>query len=193
MTATKTKTLIGWYTDGQHTRRVEAEMELRGDTDAPTFAATYTAGRAYKTGEHRGEWRTDTYGEPMDYGGGAGTDEIARVTRFAPGWNAERRDRLVSIMERWHLNDMRAGCEHQRAEGWDKRRIDPSKPSNAYGRHFTGQRQDSWNLLGWVRPDEHPAGLLTKPCPVCGYRYGTEWKTEDLPGDVIAFVRGIIA
>lgn len=91
---------------------------------------------------------------------------------------------LVSIWRRWHLNDMRAGCEHQREEGWDERPIDPTKPTNTYGRHFEGQQQDSWNLLGWVRPDEHPDGLLTKPCPVCGYKYGSAWLTEDLPESV---------
>lgn len=29
--------------------------------------------------------------------------------------------------------------------------------------------------LGFLRPDEHPEGLLEKPCPVCGYKYGSGW------------------
>lgn len=41
---------------------------------------------------------------------------------------------------------------------------------------------------GWVKPDEHPAGILTKPCPVCGYRYGSAWLYEPLPADVVAFL-----
>ena len=32
----------------------------------------------------------------------------------------------------------------------------PTKPTRSYGKHFEGQRHDSWNLLGWVRRDEHP-------------------------------------
>lgn len=40
------------------------------------------------------------------------------VTRFAAGWDAEQLARLVSLWDRWHLNDLRAGCEHQRAN-WD--------------------------------------------------------------------------
>jgi hypothetical protein len=28
-------------------------------------------------------------------------------------------DRLAEVWDRWHLNDMRAGCEHQRAAGWN--------------------------------------------------------------------------
>lgn len=34
---------------------------------------------------------------------------------------------------------------------------------------------------GWLRPDEHPAGILCKPCPVCGYKYGTAWKYMPIP------------
>ena len=30
----------------------------------------------------------------------------------------KRAARLVEIWRRWHLNDMRAGCEHQRAAKW---------------------------------------------------------------------------
>ncbi|MBQ6403878.1 MAG: hypothetical protein IJI27_08230 [Oscillospiraceae bacterium] len=38
---------------------------------------------------------------------------------------------------------------------------------------------------GWVRFDEDPRGILCKPCPVCGYKYGTAWLREEVPQDVI--------
>lgn len=38
---------------------------------------------------------------------------------------------------------------------------------------------------GWVRWDESELGILCKPCPVCGYKYGTSWKFEEVPQDVI--------
>lgn len=119
--------------------------------------------------------------------GGCGQidDELAAIDEFAAGWDADLVARLAGTWRRWHLNDMRAGCEHQRAAGWHERPIDPAKPTTSYGRHFPGQSQDSWNLLGWVRPDEHPDGLLGKPCDECGYRYGTAWLTEAVPADVI--------
>jgi hypothetical protein len=101
--------------------------------------------------------------------------------------------RLIEVWRRWHLNDMRAGCAHQRAEGWDRRPIDPSKPTTAYGRHFPGQRQDSWNLLCWVDRAEHPEGLLSVPCPTCHYKYGSAWLREDVPEDVLTFLEGIPA
>lgn len=42
--------------------------------------------------------------------------------------------------------------------------------------------------LGWLTPDEHPDGILSRPCPVCGYKYGHDWKKEDVPDDVIGWL-----
>lgn len=39
--------------------------------------------------------------------------------------------------------------------------------------------------LGWLRPEDHPEGLLCRPCPVCGYKYGTSWQKEGVPQEVI--------
>ena len=38
---------------------------------------------------------------------------------------------------------------------------------------------------GWVSVNEDPRGLLGKPCPICGYKYGREWKKEKVPDEVI--------
>lgn len=114
------------------------------------------------------------------YSGGQNDKEIAAL--FPQNARVQR---LVEIWRRWHLNTMRAGCEHQRALGWDKEPIDASKPTNTYGLHFPGQKQASWNLLSLVREDEHPGGKLSKPCPECGYRYGSAWVTEKIPSEII--------
>lgn len=103
----------------------------------------------------------------------------------ANGWDRGMVDVLLRLWEDWHLNDMRAGCEHQRADGWNERRIDPSKPAHTYGKHFEGQRSSTWNLWGWIRPSEHPEGLMTAPCPECGYGYGTSWLYEEVPVEVL--------
>lgn len=39
--------------------------------------------------------------------------------------------------------------------------------------------------MDWHCPDEHPDGILGKPCPVCGYQYGHAWQTEEVPQEVI--------
>lgn len=35
-----------------------------------------------------------------------------------------------------------------------------------------------------VYPSEHPCGLLTLPCPVCGYPCGSAWLREEIPAGV---------
>jgi len=105
----------------------------------------------------------------------------ASIESFAEGWDQEKLDKLRTLWRRWHLNDMRAGCEHQRAEGWADRPIDPSKPTDAYIKHPDGSR--GWNRLTWLPAKD--GGLLCAPCPTCGYKYGTAWLYEAVPQDVI--------
>ena len=47
--------------------------------------------------------------------------------------------------------------------------------------------------LGWLRPSEHPDGLLCKPCAVCGYEYGTRWLREEIPAAVVEELRRIVS
>lgn len=112
-------------------------------------------------------------------------DRLKELVTWDHQYDKAMTERLAQLWERWHLNDMHAGCEHQRDATWNERPIDSSKPLHAYGRHFEGQRSDSWNMLAWITPDEHPEGLLGAPCPVCGYKYGTKWLREEVPQDVI--------
>jgi len=44
---------------------------------------------------------------------------------------------------------------------------------------------------GWLRYTEHPDGLLSKPCDVCGYHYGSAWQREEVPADVLDFLRAL--
>jgi len=67
--------------------------------------------------------------------------------KYNQGWDKESFLKLLSIWNAWHLNDLRAGCEHQRAEG-----------------------------------------VLLKPCPVCGYKYGSAWLYEPVPHVVITWL-----
>lgn len=41
--------------------------------------------------------------------------------------------RMVDIWERWHMNGMQAGCEHQRALGWNSYDEHPSEPCPTCG------------------------------------------------------------
>lgn len=37
----------------------------------------------------------------------------------------------------------------------------------------------------WIPYKQHPQGLLSKPCEVCGYKYGTTWKHVDVPEEIL--------
>lgn len=148
-------------------------------------------------------------------------------------------DRLAEVWDRWHLNDMRAGCVHQMAEGWGSEKIEvatynltseawaerraleqkgqrallageafqytpdelaivnlplttnqaPDADSVGSGRYQVKDRTEKWS--GHVYPVEHPRGVLTKACPVCGHQYGTAWLFEEVPTDVLDFLRSL--
>lgn len=63
-----------------------------------------------------------------------------------------------------------------------------NKENEQYYRHY----KEETKTLNWLTPKEHPEGLLTKSCPVCGYKYGTELKTLTIPEDVINEIKKII-
>jgi hypothetical protein len=81
----------------------------------------------------------------------------ARGHKLTPGWSEGMLKDFLAVWRDWHLNDMRAGCEHQRASGWDK------KPNASIG----------------------------KPCPVCGYEYGSSWLSVDVPDEVLDFLANL--
>lgn len=45
---------------------------------------------------------------------------------------------------------------------------------------------------GWVSFEEYPnVGILSKPCATCGYKYGSAWKTVELPKEVVEYVESL--
>jgi hypothetical protein len=178
---------------------------------------------------------------PTDSGNARGscgqcTDALRRLYRTREGIDAAK---LADIWDKWHLNDMRAGCEHQRAEGWggeDLEVVTYKLTSEAYQHRKDAEERavqaaaagkvadlsptarallackwwapissppDADSPLsgcyevekretkksGWVYPHEHERGQLTKPCPVCGYEYGSEWRREEVPADVVEWLQ----
>ncbi len=186
------------------------------------------------------------------YGG-----QIVEEIRKREGWRklaapAGALDHLAALWERWHLNDMRAACEHQRAAGWlvkatqdatlyywrmtseamakQKAAEEAAQKALIAGRPFTPTASQSRyaampyekvtttekpsagtleyeprtplysgasgpkeiKKLGWLTKEEHPDGILSKPCPECGYKYGSEWRYEAVPDEVISWLRAFV-
>ena len=161
---------------------------------------------------------------------------------YAPGWDAATVERFRATWDRWNLNDMRAGCEHQRAAQWGAVRIEVvtyglthdamrlrdaalkeatraglrneaaeltptaralAEMSDWYADRYAPPSADSplsgcyeikkreTKSASRVKPSEHPQGVLCKPCPTCGYKYGAAWLHEAVPTDVLEFLRGL--
>lgn len=49
--------------------------------------------------------------------------------------------------------------------------------------NFCKLKNTEVKTLGWLRESEHPQGLLCRPCPVCGYKYGSAWKYFPIPAE----------
>lgn len=172
------------------------------------------------------------------------------IVAYAPGWDADRVEKFREIWRQWHLNDMRAGCEHQRAS-WKldeqieivtykltsqtllqihriKERVmaDLQKPRGAWP---AGEEQGAAAVINdaerellnlpyeineapdadgpgsgcyevakretkhvtHVYPHEHRKGLLCKACQICGYKYGSAWLREEVPADVLSWLRAL--
>ena len=162
------------------------------------------------------------------------------------GWTKEMLEKLCNIWDEWHLNDMRAYCQHQKELGWreqareeitlyhyrltdfaykakenakreainslkEGRTFVPTKEQSffanlEYGLDVYGELSEELvpyynpkkslyagdhgftaiKTRGWVTYEkESDKGLLCKPCPVCGYKYGTSWLKEDVPQEII--------
>lgn len=82
--------------------------------------------------------------------------------------------RIIEVWRQWHLNDMTPGCVHITPEMKSKKLQIKSKTQTA----------------AWTRPDEHPDGILAKPCDECGYKYGTKWLHRPLPQSIIDEIKG---
>lgn len=170
---------------------------------------------------------------------------------LAPGWTKDMVKQFREVWDKWHLNDMRAGCEHQIGPEWEPQDVtiyhfrlkdeinkaqrearkraesvlktgevftptseevrvsnlqdritaevetlppNLAKDYTPNGPQYSG---DNYNKpfevkkTNWVEQKEHSKGFLCKPCPVCGYKYGTQWRKQEVPQDVIAFLQSL--
>ena len=66
---------------------------------------------------------------------------------------------------------------------------DGYEPARHFGGHRSGDvKQPDRKTLGWLRPSEHPDGLLTRKHPKSGNGYGSGWYREDVPVDVLEWL-----
>lgn len=106
--------------------------------------------------------------------GGQCYEEIAKMLP-----EDQKIQRIVEVWKKYHLNDMVPSCEHQRELGWDeiaKKLVQVKRPWR--------DKMESVALC-WLHQKEHEEGILCKPCPVCGYKYGEAWNYMPIPKEII--------
>lgn len=59
------------------------------------------------------------------------------------------------------------------------------KPQRSFGENIRSVKTE---LLGNLRPDQHPNGILHKPCQICGHKYGSDFSREEVPDEIIKWL-----
>lgn len=94
---------------------------------------------------------------------------------LAPGWTRESLQRFFDVWQRWHLNDLKAGSQEQ--EDW--LRVNPiPKEEYTYPKSHYEVASAKLQAAG-LNPDSS------------GYKYGHAWKREEVPSDVIEFLKSL--
>lgn len=162
---------IDYNNAGRKTHLVSLEMTLKVINNKPIFSAT-------------GEVWNSRHSDIVM--GGQCIDDIYNEFKCQLE-NRKLYESIMTLWEKWHLNDMNAGCIHQRAEKWGDKLIDNSKPK-------TQDNMRVWKSYEEVKKEitktckecgstktetigtgKMNDGLLGKPCKKCGYKYGTAW------------------
>lgn len=54
-----------------------------------------------------------------------------------------------------------------------------------------GYTNTEYKTRNWISYQDHKLGFIGRSCPVCGYKYGTSWKIEEVPQDVIEWLNNL--
>ena len=54
-----------------------------------------------------------------------------------------------------------------------------------------GHSNTEYKTRGWISYKDHKLGVIGRECPVCGYKYGTAWKMEEVPQDIIEWLESL--
>lgn len=146
---------VGTTADGE---RVYLDARLISFTGSETQTVDHvkiTEGQRFSISGQCGPEATGSFGQIVD--------DVRRITKPAEGLKLSDLADLVEIWETYHLNDMKALCEHQTVK-WE------------YSRGYK-----SMDLAG------------IGPCPVTGYRPGSLWLYKPVPDSVLARVLEILS
>ena len=85
----------------------------------------------------------------------------------------DKLSRILDIWDRWHLNNLNTGCEHQ------KKLMNEIRKEKGEDFFYASNYDSILKIPAFNK------------CPECGYKYGSAWMFEPLPNEVIEFVEGL--
>lgn len=125
-------------------------------------------------------WQTVTHGtavDPLELGvSGLIVPKGRRAVDGAGQTIGEARSVLAAWTDGVRADDIRADDVRELLRVWERWTLNGFHAACAHQTVPAGAR--AADLLG-----------LVEPCPETGYRFGTAWLCEELPGDVVAWVR----
>ena len=222
---------VDYLNHGRKDCAVDVTIELKDTDQGPEFTASGNIWNAR---------HTDIYS------GGQNLDTIAEYVK-CPIFKT-----IYRLWTLYHLNGMRAECEHQRALGWRElageevtsyafdmndatrakvkdaktRAINCLKAGETFtptpeetrlvnlperlelaidelsdddaamyrpGKFLSGWGHEKRERRGWVQYEKDARGLLGRPCPVCGYKYGSGWRYMEIPADDLQQIRDLLS
>ena len=107
----------------------------------------------------------------------------------APGPSADSNAPFPEIapLLPWHLNDLKAGCEHQDVLGWGHGIDVTVEPESK-------EAQNAWGATVTVTTQRKVyKDSIGAPCPTCGYCYGTAWTKRELPPEIVKLAEEVAA
>lgn len=176
-------------TEDKRTYWCEVEVELRDTEKGPELSICGAEGEVLKSPRRGDEVYCRRDGQVyVLYSCGQIRDAIAL---FFPE---------VAPHLKWHLNGMNAACEHQEEAGWRVRTYAEGQETRKEAQRNLAMLPEMHRSLrvhqydspyAFTTPDGVfiPPDVLSQPCWVCGYEYGSAWLYRPLPEDVVQWAR----
>ena len=120
-----------------------------------------------------------------------GKTPVTQITYYlrpsALAAQSKLRDKALACLEAGETAQFTPKEENLVNLAWERTISDGTNPGPEYQ-----ENKRITKTLAWLRPEEHPEGLLNRPCPECGYKYGSAWLYLPIPENTLAEIRAII-
>lgn len=185
----KVKEVVSYSKDGVHEIPVPVFVKIKyskRDRDREGFALSIT-----------GVVGPRPHGDAAGNSGQIDSSLVGRTfTEYAPGWDASLVARFLEVWDRYHLNDLTAGTPKQEALIRNKKaeinKIDNSYRESSHAYASKQGYESCYDMFcAWLKEADLLIDPSVKDRHGNDYRYGTEWLYEEVPTDVLLFLKNL--